>query len=226
MIRRSALGALMIGIVSFVLPPAVAGQLTPREVASKIQKFYDQTTDFQAAFRQVYHAETLGKDKTSSGYVYIKKPGRMRWDYKEPRPKYFVADGHALYAYDPELEQVMVDRSFSDSDLSAAVTFLWGKGNLTEEFQITFSKRTDLAGPKQVALELQPKKDAHFTKLIFVVDTESFMVDETLVEDPGGNINQISFTKAKTNVGLKDEIFKFEIPKGVTVIEAPKNTDK
>ena len=224
MIRRSSLGALMIGIVAFVLPPAVAGQLAPREIAAKIQKFYDKTADFQAAFRQVYHAEAFGTDKTSSGYVYIKKPGRMRWDYKEPRPKYFVADGHALYAYDPELEQVMVDRSFSDSDLSAAVSFLWGKGNLTEEFQIAFSKRTDLAGPKQVALELQPKKDAHFTKLIFVVDTESFMVDETLVEDPGGNINQIFFTKAKTNVGLKDEIFKFEIPKGVTIIEAPKNT--
>ena len=222
--QRFAPGALLIVSMSLLLHQASAFELTPREVANKIQKFYDQTTDFQAAFRQVYHAEAFGKDKVSSGYVYIKKPGRMRWDYKEPRPKYFVADGHALYAYDPDLEQVMVDRSFTDSDLSAAVTFLWGKGNLIEDFQINFSKRTGLAGPKHVALELKPKKDVRFTTLIFVVATESFMVDETLVEDPGGNINHIYFTNVRTNVGLKDNIFSFEIPKGVAVIEAPKNT--
>jgi outer membrane lipoprotein carrier protein len=224
MIRWYVSGAVLIATISLLGHQASASELTPREVASKIQKFYDQTTDFQAAFRQVYHAEAFGKDKVSSGYVYIKKPGRMRWDYKEPHPKYFVADGQALYAYDPDLEQVMVDRSFTDSDLSAAVTFLWGKGNLVEEFQITFSKRTGLAGPKHVALELKPKKDARFSTLIFVVATESFMVDETLVEDPGGNSNHIYFTKVRTNVGLKDNIFSFEIPKGVAVIEAPKNT--
>jgi outer membrane lipoprotein carrier protein len=224
MTKRFTLGALLIGSMSLLLPPAIAGELTPREVANKIQKFYEQTTDFQAAFRQVYHAEAFGTDKVSSGYVYIKKPGNMRWDYKEPRPKYFVADGKALYAYDPDLEQVMLDRSFTDSDLSAAVTFLWGKGNLTEEFQIAFSKQTGLAGPKHLVLELKPRKDARFRKLIFVVDSESFMVDETLVEDPGGNVNHIFFTKTRTNVGLKDDIFSFEIPKGVAVIEAPKNT--
>jgi outer membrane lipoprotein carrier protein len=225
MTQRVALGAFSICTMLFLLSPSFAGELTPQDVANKIQKFYDKTTDFQAGFRQVYHSEAFGKDKISSGYVYIKKPGKMRWDYKEPHPKHFVADGRALYVFDPDLEQVMVDRSFTDSDLSAAVTFLWGKGKLTEEFQITFSKTTNLAGPKHYVLELKPKKDARFAKLIFIVDSESFMVDETLVEDPGGNLNHIFFTKVTTNVGLKDEIFVFEIPKGVMVIEAPKKSN-
>jgi outer membrane lipoprotein carrier protein len=203
--------------------PAVsaADELGPGEVAERIQKFYDGTRDFQAAFQQEYESKALGRKKTSSGFVYIKKPGRMRWDYKKPRPKHFVADGKALYVYDPELEQVMVDRSFSGSQLTTAVTFLWGKGKLTDEFRIAHSKRTDLGGPEHHVLEMIPRKQARFRKLTFVVEKKTFRVVETIVEDPGGNINHIFFASISTNVGLKDEAFRFVIPDGVEVIEAP-----
>ncbi len=199
-----------------------AKDLTAKQVADRIQKYYESTKDFQAAFQQEYFSQALGRKKSSSGFVYIKKPGKMRWDYKQPRPKHFVADGQALYIYDPELEQVMVDRSFSGSNLTTAVSFLWGKGNLADEFNISFSKRADLGGQNHYTLEMKPKKKARFKKLTFVVDRKTFQVTETVVEDPGSNINHIFFAKISVNVGLKDEAFKFEIPKGVAVIEAPK----
>lgn len=220
MAPKSTIPALLITLLT-----AASGQakdLTARQVADRIQKFYDSTKDFQAAFQQEYFSQALGRKKSSSGFVYIKKPGKMRWDYTTPRPKHFVADGTALYVYDPELEQVMVDRSFSGSQLTTAVTFLWGKGKLAEEFKVAFSKRKDLGSEKQYTLELKPRKKARFKKLTFVVDRQTFKVLETVVEDPGGNINHIFFAKIATNVGLKDEAFKFEIPQGVEVIEAPK----
>jgi outer membrane lipoprotein-sorting protein len=67
-----------------------------------------------------------------------------------------------------------------------------------------------------------PRKKARFKKLVMVVDKKTFKVTETVVEDPGGNINHIFFAKISTNVGIKDESFHFEIPEGVDVIEAPK----
>jgi outer membrane lipoprotein carrier protein len=201
---------------------ARAKDLTAVEVADRIQKFYDATSDFQAAFQQEYFSKALGRKKSSSGFLYIKKPGKMRWDYKEPRPKHFVADGQALYIYDPELEQVMVDRAFSGSELTTAVAFLWGKGNLKTEFRLSFSRRTDLGGPSHYVLELTPKKTARFKKLVFVVDKEKCQVTETIIEDPGGNINHIFFANMSTNVGLKDQAFSFQIPEGVEVIEMPK----
>jgi outer membrane lipoprotein carrier protein len=213
-----ALFALALGLVG----PAYARELSALEVADRIQKSYDDTKDFKAAFQQEYFSQALGKTKSSSGYVYIKKPGKMRWDYKLPHPKHFVADGTALYVYDPELEQVMVDRSFSGSELTTAITFLWGKGRLRDEFSIAFSPRTDLGGPKHWVLEMIPKNKAQLKKLTFVVERESFRVVETLMEDPGDNVNHIFFANIKVNSGLKDEAFKFTIPEGVEVIEAPK----
>ena len=200
-----------------------AKDLDAGQVADKIQKFYDSTKDFQAAFQQEYFSKALGRKKTSSGFIYIKKPGKMRWDYKKPRAKHFVADGQALYIYDPDLEQVMVDRKFSGSQLTTAISFLWGRGNLKDEFNVEFSKRADLGGPGHYVLELLPKKNARFKRLTFVVDKKNFQVVETLVVDPGDNFNHIFFAKVSINVGLKDQSFLFKIPEGVEVIEMPKN---
>ncbi|NMB76514.1 MAG: outer membrane lipoprotein carrier protein LolA [Myxococcales bacterium] len=207
-------------LLLLLAPPAAAPSAA--QVADGVQKFYETTTDFQASFRQEYQSKALGQKKQSTGFVYIKKPGRMRWDYRTPQEKHFVADGTALYIYDPELEQVMVQRSFSDAELSTAVTFLWGRGKLREEFEVAFATRSDLGGPEHWVLELTPRKPARFSRLFFVVEKQTYRVSETLVLDPGGNENHLFFSRMAVNVGLKDEAFRFDIPPGVEVIEAPR----
>ncbi len=200
---------------------AAEGGPSARQVAEKLQAVYEGTRDFKAAFQQEYTSQALGRRKASSGFVYVKKPGMMRWDYQAPTPKHFVADGKALYVYDPALEQVMVDRSFSGSELSTAVSFLWGKGNLLEEFEVSFAERAELVGGDAYVLELRPRRAARFRRLWFAVERDTFRVLRTLMEDPGGNLNRITFSKMATNVGLEDAAFRFEIPAGVEVIEAP-----
>ncbi len=185
----------------------------------KLQKMYQDTRDFKAAFRQVYRSKALGRDKVSSGFVYVKKPGMMRWDYEKPRKKHFVANGKALFIYDPDLEQVMIDRSFSGSDLSCAVTFLWGRGKLKDEFAISYPADKKGADGKHYVIELTPKSKARFKKLWFTVERKTFLVVETLIEDPGGNLNRILFSDMTTIVGLSDQSFRFKAPEGIEVIE-------
>ena len=223
--RKVWLQSVLIGAAILLSSRAPAKNLSAMQVARKIQAFYEHTSDFQASFRQDYFSRALGRMRSSTGFVYIKKPGMMRWDYKTPRPKHFVIDGKALYVYDPDLEQVMRDKSFSGSRLTGAVSFLWGKGDLGREFRVSFSSRKDLGGAGRYVLQLLPRKKARFKRLIFVVDKKSFSVLETVVEDPGGNVNHIFFDHVSTNVGLKDSAFHFDIPPGVDVIDMPKGED-
>jgi len=41
------------------------------------------------------------------------------------------------------------------------------------------------------------------------------------VTDPVGNRTRLFFTDLKRNAGLSDEAFRFEVPAGVDVVEAP-----
>ena len=73
-----------------------------REAVKKIQARYEQTKDLQAEFRQVTKIEGFATLLTSSGNLMIKKPGRLRWDYREPDVQEIYVNGNDLMMYVPQ----------------------------------------------------------------------------------------------------------------------------
>lgn len=203
---------------------AAAAAPDPATVVARVQSFYEKTQDFTAAFEQTYTYKVFGRAQKSSGRVYVKKPGRMRWEYEKPAPKRFVLDGKKLWIHDPEENQVIVNDQFAADKLSSSVTFLWGKGRLAEEFVVATADRADLQG---AVIQLAPKKpQPGFTTIYFGADPATGEVRETIVVDAQGNENRMRFSALKTNVGMSDKDFVFEIPKGATVVDAAKALPK
>lgn len=197
--------------------PADDAEAAGRALADKVQRFYESTKDFTAAFDQAYRYKAMARVQKSGGTVQVKKPGLMRWDYDRPYEKHFVLDGKSLWMHEPDDRAVSVQREFSSDALSSAVTFLWGRGKLTDEFTVRRVARPDL-GP--AVLELVPKKaQSGFARLFFAVDEATGAVQSSLVVDSQGNENRITFKDVKTNQGLADARFRFEVPKGVAVRE-------
>lgn len=197
--------------------PVAAKAPTAPELAQKVQRFYEKTSDYSADFQQVYRYQGSARRQVSSGTMQVKKPGLMRWDYDKPYPKHFVLDGKALYLYDPEDKQVTVNRDFTTDQLSAAVTFLWGRGKLTDEFDVALAAASPTG---DAVLELTPKKpQSGFTKLLFHVDAATGQVKTSIVVDSQGNENRIDFANVKTNTGIPASRFEFKIPKGAKVTE-------
>jgi outer membrane lipoprotein carrier protein len=186
-------------------------------LAIKVQHFYEKTKDFKADFDQSYRYAAMERTQKSSGTMEVKKPGYMRWDYVKPNPKLFVLDGKALYTYDPDDNSVTVKKNFSSDALPMAVTFLWGKGKLSDEFDLSQVERPDY-GP--VVLELMPRKtQPGVSRLFFVVDPETGTVTTSVIFDSEGNENRITFSNVKVNTGIADGRFSFQIPKGADVKE-------
>ena len=44
----------------------------------------------------------------ATGVVYLKKGGKLRWEYTQPTPQEIVSDGKTLWVYTPALNQVNV----------------------------------------------------------------------------------------------------------------------
>ena len=200
--------------------PAVRpAESTPevKALVERMQAFYERTQDFTANFHQAYAYKSFGRTATSTGTVAFKKPGQMRWDYLTPQKRSFVLSGERVYAWDPEAK-TLTRAEMHTSDLSTSVTFLWGKGRLSDEFNIV---RTPCAECQGVLLLLTPKRpDARFRELHLELDPKSAQVRRTVVVDPDGSENTIVFSDLKTNTGLGKEAFVLDVPKGTQVLDA------
>src|SRR5437764_1303269 len=101
----STLLALALPATAMARDKPVAKAADPaREVMEKIQKFYEATKDLHARFEQAVQAG-IGGNKKAAGEMWLKKPGRMRWEYGKPEKKLMIADGQTLWVYEPEDEQ-------------------------------------------------------------------------------------------------------------------------
>src|SRR5512144_150707 len=181
-------------------------------LAEKVQAYYDRTKDFQASFVQTYTYAAAARSQTSRGTLRVKKPGKLRWDYAEPSKKTIVVSGSRLVQYEPEENQAYVDEHFDASAMSAAVTFLLGKGKLAREFELSVDGGRLVLTPR--------KPDARVDRVVLTV-AESGEVTGTRVVDGSGNSNEIAFQNLQRNVGLKDDVFALELPKDVHLIKPP-----
>jgi outer membrane lipoprotein carrier protein len=210
-------------ILSFVQAVVLGVSMTPQalaqppaqEVAAALQKKYDAIRDFTADFVHDSEGGILRKKQTEQGFVQVKKPGKMRWDYKAPEPKVFVSDGRRIFLYVPADNQVIVSPVPEEDQATTAVLFLVGKGNLTRDFTVTYA---DGGGPDGYALRLQPKlPERDYDWLQIVVDRRTLQIRSLSAADSQGGRSTFQFSNFKENVGLSDKTFAFKIPRGADV---------
>ena len=186
------------------------------QLVERLQTFYEKTQDFSATFRQEYTYKSFKRTSTSTGKATFKKPALMRWEYETPNKKTFVLTGDYVYVHDPEAMTLTKTLAGTDK-LSASVTFLFGKGKLADEFAIAKKACTTCKG---TLLELTPlKPDPRFNKVFFEVDPSTAQVMKSIVIDPDGSENAISFTSLQANTGVTEPFFKLAPPAGTQMMD-------
>ena len=185
------------------------------EVVARVQQRYETITTVTASFTQEVFSRALGSTEVSRGEVTLKKPGKMRWVYREPAGDEITSDGRTFWLYQADLGQV-VRRPAAEVTGSVATDFLSGVGRLTEEFEVTLDGET----PGTYILGLVPRKGLENVKrLTMEVDKKTFLVVSTTTEDLFGNTTKVTFRDIATNVTVEDGLFSFVPPAGAVVID-------
>ncbi len=193
------------------------------QFANLVQKYYNNTKDFKAKFKQIYAKAYHGPQKPRFGYLWVKKPGLMRWDYVSPRKKQLICDGKKIWIYVPGDKQVFW-RDLKSSALPTAISFLWGQGNIVNDFHVKVLARSKYERPGTAVLKLVPKvANSNFKHVLFVVNNTTGMVQESVLFDLLGNRNHYVFTQAQANTGVRASRFRFTPPPGVRVIKASRD---
>ncbi len=200
----------------FAFSPAAFGASKEDKVLNAIQKRYEQTRTFKANFVQNAYIKMLDEIQTTKGKVYIKKPGRMRWEYKSPDPQILVSDNKVLWLYVPEDQQVNKMPIESVYSNNTPALFLAGKGKLGESFEVVQIMDED----RWLKVVLQPKdKDFNIVELTLLANKKNFQIVGSSVYDNLGNKTEIYFNDIKENLKLSKKLFKFKVPKGVELLD-------
>ena len=217
MIRGS--GLVLVACVLLLPFPVTAQTPDLDAVINGLESTYGKMNDLKAEFSQVAKNKSLGQDVKAEGTVYLKKGGKMRWEYKSPSPQQIVSDGTYLWVYTPELNQV--NKGDAPKALAGpAGSFLQGLGKVREEFTVRFlnpANKTDGAG--RPVLDLTPKKPTPLlTRLVLTLDPKDYVVREAVLYDQLQNTVTMSFNRVVINSGLGDTLFAFTPPQGAAVV--------
>src|SRR5262245_2523819 len=116
------------------------------QLVSKIQKRYHRILSLSLEFTQIYNSPSEGT-RRESGYLLLKKPGKMRWDYKEPEYKTFISNGRVMYEYVPSDKYATKTQVKESVDMRVPFMFLLGQGNLKGDFKkIEFAQEAPAKG--------------------------------------------------------------------------------
>jgi outer membrane lipoprotein carrier protein len=177
-----------------------------------LQARYDTVTDLSADFSQTAVKAATGVTTERSGRLFLKRPGKMRFDYAAPDRMFYVSDGQTLIQYLPQ-DQLVYRMRVEGSSLAGPFRFLVGGGRVAEEFEPVSLSEAET----QLTLQVRPRRDhAGYAELTLRIDKASFDVVALEILDPLGNSNHIQLSAVK-HEPLPDGGFDVSIPEGVRV---------
>ena len=188
------------------------------QLARAVDEHYNHLRSLQSDFTEIYRGD--GLERVESGTLWLKKPRKMRWEYRSPKEKLFISDGRIVWFYLPEERQLRKTEFRKLDDLRSPLAFLLGKTKLENELQ-GLSKVVDQAPltAGNILLRGIPQAMAGPTNEVQLEITPADQIVRIVLLEADGATTEFRFTGWKENVELSDSSFQFTPPPGVETVE-------
>jgi outer membrane lipoprotein carrier protein len=203
--------------------PAGAGAEDVHAIAAAVDEHYNQLRTLKAEFAEEYRG--AGIERTESGTLWLakggmKKPGKMRWEYRSPREKLFISDGKDAWFYVPADRQARKTDARKLDDVRSPLAFLLGKSKLEKELQ-GLSLAPDIAPVTagDVVLRGVPQAVAEQISEIVLEVSPDHRIVRIVIDQVDGSVTEYRFSDQKENEAIPDGRFRFSPPAGTETVE-------
>lgn len=188
--------------------------LTALELTARVDHHYDQLHSLKAGFREDYSG--LGMTRTESGTLFLRKPGRMLWQYSVPAGKIFLLDGKYAWLYTQGDAQIQRTPAKALDDLRSPLRFLLGHTELEKE--LTELKLEKASNGFYTLSGLPKGQENRVTRLELTV-TAAGAIASLEIQEVDGAITRFTFTNEQSDPAIPAEMFHFTPPAGVPVVD-------
>jgi len=207
-------------VLSAVLVAVSAAEALPNVhvVAHAVDEHYNQLRTLEADFTEIYQGG--GLQRTESGTLRLKKPGKMRWDYRSPQEKLFVSNGTDAWLYLPQERQVRKSSLKKMEDLRSPLAFLLGKTKLEKELDgLSFAPDVQAWQAGNSVLRGVPRgMEDRVEQVLLEISPDNHIV-RILIQGLDDSTTEYRFTQQKENVPMPDGQFHFTPPPGSETID-------
>jgi outer membrane lipoprotein carrier protein len=217
MMKRILAVVLMFALGAFAQAPPK--QVDLHRLAEAVDKHYNSLQSLETQFSEQYQGG--GVSRTESGTMWIKKPGKMLWQYSAPRQKVFVTDGKTAWFYVPGEKQARRAAVKNLDDLRSPLRYLLGRSKLEKEFNgLSLAPDQTPVTAGDIVLRGVPKGMEDRISMVLLEVTPENRLARIYIEELDGSQTDFRFKDQKENVSLADSRFSFKPPAGVEVMEA------
>jgi outer membrane lipoprotein carrier protein len=188
-----------------------------KSVAAAVDAHYNHLRTLQTEFTEVYRGS--GIERTESGTLWLKKPGKMRWEYRSPREKVFVSDGKTAWFYVPEDRQARKTAAKKLDDIRSPLAFLLGKTKLEKELRGLSLASDAAAQAGNVVLRGVPQGMEDRVSEILLEVTADRRLARIVIQEVDGSSTEYRFGEMKEDLAIGDGRFAFTPPAGTETVE-------
>jgi len=201
--------------------PAEAGEqrAEPEKVVlQQLSKAYAKVDSFEADFAQTSSGMSYAQPMVQIGRLYVQRPHKMHWDFREPTRQQYISDGSTFWWVDHSAKTTTVYRKM-DSVLSHFFDLLTGLSGATENFKVSLESG-EFTRPGASTLKLVPRKDGAGLGTLYVhISEESSLVVAVTNVTPFGDTTLLELGEMKLNEKQEQAHFQWTKTEGFKLIE-------
>lgn len=191
------------------------GKLFATETADRVQEKYETIESFQAGYIQILTNAATREQEERIGQISFQKPLNVRWESTSPEKELLLIDKETVWNYFPDEKaayQYETDEILTSRNM---IRFISGKARLTQDFKVEDQGMED--GLHKI--KLVPNNPEPDLVLAYIWSDDQGMMHRVLLVDFFGNGNELRLKDIELNPVLDEQIFSFEPPDGIDVIE-------
>ena len=190
---------------------------TAEDIAINLENRMSSLHSLQAEFQQTLYPAPVSTPLLEKGTLYIRTPGWLRFDHKDPEIKVFLIKDNLYQEYWPEDKQLVERPLQAEGSEGALLALLSGSGGILEHYQVEFDPDAP-EDPGSHHLKLTPREEDADTYILLEINARDWLIRKAVSFDWTGSRQEFVFSHTKTGIRLSDSIFTLKVPPDVDII--------